>query len=180
MTIIDGKATADIIKKEIAAEVEQMVNSGAKRPHLAAVLIGHDGGSETYVKNKILACQACGFESSLVRFEDDVTEAELLACIDRLNRDERVDGFIVQLPLPRHIDEKAVLNLYENIPEPLDGKAGFVKSNKGLGVVILLVLLVLIFLPLILLWLGFGFVINKITAAPLFEKIYFIKIMIMF
>ena len=114
MTIIDGKATADIIKKEIAAEVEQMVNSGAKRPHLAAVLIGHDGGSETYVKNKILACQACGFESSFVRFEDDVTEAELLACIDRLNRDERVDGFIVQLPLPRHINKQRVIEAIDH------------------------------------------------------------------
>lgn len=114
MTIIDGKATADIIKKEIAAEVELMIQSGAKRPHLAAVLIGHDGGSETYVKNKILACQACGFESSLVRYEDDVTEEELLACIDRLNCDERVDGFIVQLPLPRHINKQRVIEAIDH------------------------------------------------------------------
>lgn len=109
MTIIDGKATADIIKKEIAAEVEQMIANGAKRPHLVAVLIGHDGGSETYVKNKILACETCGFQSSLIRFEDDVTETELLNCINRLNQDDNVDGFIVQLPLPKHINKQRII-----------------------------------------------------------------------
>ena len=103
MQLIDGKATAAAIKKEIAEEVERIVASGGKRPHLAAVLVGHDGGSETYVRNKVLACEACGFRSSLIRYEDDVTEEELLACVDRLNRDADVDGFIVQLPLPRHI-----------------------------------------------------------------------------
>lgn len=109
MTLIDGKATAAEIKKEIAAEVERMVASGGKRPHLAAVLIGHDGGSETYVRNKVLACEACGFRSTLVRYEDNVTEEELLACVDRLNRDADIDGFIVQLPLPRHIDKQRVI-----------------------------------------------------------------------
>lgn len=109
MTLIDGKATAAEIKKEIAAEVERMVAGGGKRPHLAAVLIGHDGGSETYVRNKVLACEACGFRSTLVRYEDDVTEEELLACVDRLNRDADIDGFIVQLPLPRHIDKQRVI-----------------------------------------------------------------------
>lgn len=109
MTLIDGKATAAEIKKEIAAEVERMVANGGKRPHLAAVLIGHDGGSETYVRNKVLACEACGFRSTLVRYEDDVTEEELLACVDRLNRDADIDGFIVQLPLPRHIDKQRVI-----------------------------------------------------------------------
>lgn len=109
MTIIDGKATAAEIKKEIAREVERMVSAGGKRPHLAAVLIGHDGGSETYVRNKIIACEACGFRSSLIRFEDIVTEEELLACIDRLNRNADVDGFIVQLPLPAHIDKQRVI-----------------------------------------------------------------------
>lgn len=89
MELIDGKATAAAIKKEIAEEVEQLVANGQKRPHLAAVLVGHDGGSETYVRNKVLACEACGFESSLIRYEADVTEEELLACVDRLNRDER-------------------------------------------------------------------------------------------
>ena len=109
MTLIDGKATAAAIKAEIAEEVKQIVASGGKRPHLAAVLVGHDGGSETYVKNKVLACEACGFKSSLIRFEDDVTEEELLACVEKLNKDADVDGFIVQMPLPRHIDEQKVI-----------------------------------------------------------------------
>ena len=109
MQLIDGKATAAAIKKEIAEEVERIVAAGGRRPHLAAVLVGHDGGSETYVRNKVQACEACGFESSLITYEDDVTEAELLACVDRLNRDEKVDGFIVQLPLPGHIAEQKVI-----------------------------------------------------------------------
>lgn len=109
MTIIDGKTTAATIKQEIAAEVAEMVAKGMKRPHLAAILVGHDGGSETYVRNKVLACEACGFESTLIRFEDDVTEEELLACIDGLNENEDIDGFIVQLPLPAHISEQKVI-----------------------------------------------------------------------
>ena len=109
MQIIDGKATAAAIKAEIAEEVRQMMAAGGKQPHLAAVLVGHDGGSETYVKNKVLACEACGFKSTLIRYEDDITEAELLECIDKLNKDEDVDGFIVQLPLPKHIDEQKII-----------------------------------------------------------------------
>ena len=109
MQLIDGKATAALIKSEIAAEVERIVSAGGKRPHLAAVLVGHDGGSETYVNNKVLACKECGFESTLVRFEDNVSEAELLAKVDELNRDAAIDGFIVQLPLPRHISEQKVI-----------------------------------------------------------------------
>lgn len=107
--LIDGKATATAIKKEIAEEVRKIVEAGGKRPHLAAVLVGHDGGSETYVKNKVLACEACGFKSSLIRFESDVTEGELLACVDKLNNDDDVDGFIMQLPLPKHIDEQKII-----------------------------------------------------------------------
>ena len=109
MTLIDGKATAAAIKQEIAAEVEEMVARGARRPHLAAVLVGHDGGSETYVRNKVVACEQCGFRSSLIRFEDDVTEEELLQCVNRLNKDEEIDGFIIQLPLPKHIDEQKII-----------------------------------------------------------------------
>lgn len=109
MQLIDGKATAAAIKKEIAEEVERIVAAGGKRPHLAAVLVGHDGGSETYVRNKVKACEECGFTSSLIRYEADVTEDELLACVDRLNRDADVDGFIVQLPLPSHIAEQKVI-----------------------------------------------------------------------
>lgn len=105
-TLIDGKATATAIKQQIAEEVKDIVARGGKQPHLAAVLVGHDGGSETYVKNKVIACEQCGFKSSLIRYEADVTEEELLACVDRLNKDEDVDGFIVQMPLPKHIDEQ--------------------------------------------------------------------------
>ena len=109
MNIIDGKAISEQIKQEIAAEVAERVARGEKRPHLAAILVGHDGGSETYVANKVKACEVCGFTSSLIRFESDVTEETLLAEIDRLNRDEDVDGFIVQLPLPRHINEQRII-----------------------------------------------------------------------
>lgn len=109
MTLIDGKAVATAIKEEIAQEVADIVARGGKRPHLAAILVGHDGGSETYVKNKVLACEQCGFTSTLIRFEDDVTEEELLSQVDKLNKDEDVDGFIVQLPLPRHISEQKVI-----------------------------------------------------------------------
>lgn len=108
MTLIDGKATAAAIKEQIAREVAQIVAAGGKQPHLVAVLVGHDGGSETYVKNKVLACEKCGFKSTLIRYEEDVTEEELLQCVDKLNRDDDVDGFIVQLPLPKHIDEQKV------------------------------------------------------------------------
>ena len=109
MNLIDGKATAAKIKEEIAQEVEQIVAGGGKRPHLAAVLVGHDGGSETYVKNKVLACEACGFKSTLIRYEDDITEEELLNCVEKLNNDSDIDGFIVQLPLPKHIDEQKII-----------------------------------------------------------------------
>ncbi len=109
MQLIDGKSTAAQIKQEIAAEVEKMVAAGQKRPHLAAVLVGHDGGSETYVAAKVKACEVCGFKSSLIRFEDDVTEQQLLDTISQLNADPDVDGFIVQLPLPKHIDEQKII-----------------------------------------------------------------------
>lgn len=109
MQLIDGKKVASDIKQEIAAEVEQMLAQGKRRPHLAAILVGHDGGSETYVKNKVLACEQCGFKSTLIRYEDTITEEELLQTIARLNADDEVDGFIVQLPLPKHISEQKVI-----------------------------------------------------------------------
>lgn len=109
MQKIDGKATAAAIKAKIAEEVRLLVAKGGKRPHLAAVLVGHDGGSETYVRNKVLACEECGFESTLIRYEEDVTEEELLKCVDKLNHDDNVDGFIVQLPLPKHINEEKIV-----------------------------------------------------------------------
>ena len=109
MQLIDGKKVSQQLKDEIAATVEQMISQGKKRPHLAAILVGHDGGSETYVANKVKACEACGFKSTLIRREADVTEDELLALVDQLNNDPDVDGFIVQLPLPRHISEQKVI-----------------------------------------------------------------------
>jgi methylenetetrahydrofolate dehydrogenase (NADP+)/methenyltetrahydrofolate cyclohydrolase len=106
--IIDGKATAAAIRSEIAAEVAQMVGEGKRRPHLAAILVGHDGGSETYVANKIKACEDAGFTSTLLRFSDDITEEALLTEVRKLNQDPELDGFIVQLPLPRHINAEKV------------------------------------------------------------------------
>ncbi|MDD3161901.1 MAG: bifunctional methylenetetrahydrofolate dehydrogenase/methenyltetrahydrofolate cyclohydrolase FolD [Bacteroidales bacterium] len=109
MQLIDGKAISAQIKQEIAAEVAQIVNNGGKVPHLAAILVGHDGGSETYVANKVKSCAECGFKSSLIRFEAEVTEETLLAKVRELNEDADVDGFIVQLPLPKHISEQKVI-----------------------------------------------------------------------
>lgn len=109
MELIDGKKIADTIKQEIAAEVAQMVAEGKKKPHLAAILVGYDGGSETYVAHKVKACEQCGFNSTVIRYEDTVTEAELLEAIAKLNADDDVDGFIVQLPLPKHIDEQKII-----------------------------------------------------------------------
>ena len=109
MQLIDGKKIADTIKQEIAAQVEEMVAQGKRRPHLAAILVGHAGGSETYVAHKVKSCEQCGFESTLLRFEDSIEEAELLKAISDLNRNPEVDGFIVQLPLPKHIDEQKII-----------------------------------------------------------------------
>lgn len=109
MQLIDGKAISAQMKKEIAEEVNKIKAAGGKIPHLAAVLVGHDGGSETYVANKVRTCEEVGFKSSLIRYEDDVTEEEILACVERLNKDEDVDGFIVQLPLPKHVSEQKVI-----------------------------------------------------------------------
>ena len=109
MQLIDGKAIAAQIKKEIAEEVSVIKAKGGKTPHLAAVLVGHDGGSETYVSNKVRTCEEVGFKSTLIRYENDVTEEEILACVERLNNDADIDGFIVQLPLPKHISEEKVI-----------------------------------------------------------------------
>lgn len=127
MQLIDGKAIATQIKKEIAEEVEQIKANDGKTPHLAAVLVGHDGGSETYVAHKVKACEEVGFKSTLIRYEDDVTEEELLTCVHRLNGDADVDGFIVQLPLPKHISE-------DKITEAIDYRKdvdGFHPVNVG-------------------------------------------------
>ena len=107
--LIDGKAVAAQIKAELTNEVEQIKKVGGKIPHLAAILVGHDGGSETYVASKIKTCKEIGFLSTLVRYEDDVTEAELLRKVDELNNDTEIDGFIVQLPLPKNISEQQII-----------------------------------------------------------------------
>lgn len=109
MNLIDGKKISQQIKEEIAEEVKQIKANGGKTPHLAAILVGHDGGSETYVAHKVKSCEQVGFDSSLIRFEDDVAEKELLDKVDELNNDPKIDGFIVQLPLPKHISENKVI-----------------------------------------------------------------------
>lgn len=123
-TIIDGKATAAAIKKEIAEKVAARIAAGKRAPHLAAILVGHDGGSETYVAGKIKACAECGFRSSLIRLESTpeapLDPAVLMSEIEKLNNDPEVDGFIVQLPLPKHIDEQAVIEAI-NPEKDVDG-----------------------------------------------------------
>jgi methylenetetrahydrofolate dehydrogenase (NADP+)/methenyltetrahydrofolate cyclohydrolase len=109
MQLIDGKAISDQIKVEIGQKVQEIKKNGGKIPHLAAILVGHDGGSETYVGHKVKACEQVGFKSTLIRFEDNVTEAELIESIQDLNNDTDIDGFIVQLPLPKHISEQRVI-----------------------------------------------------------------------
>lgn len=108
MTLIDGKATAAAIKQEIASEVENIVKSGGRRPHLGIVIVGHDGGSEAYVGNARKNCEVCGFDCTLFAREDSITEEGLLALIEQLNNDPVIDGYIVQMPLPRHIDSDRV------------------------------------------------------------------------
>lgn len=108
MQLIDGKLVSQAVRDRIALQVKQMTASGQRAPHLVAVLVGNDGGSETYVANKIKACHEVGFRSSLIRFDTNVTESELLAKVVELNNDAEVDGFIVQLPLPKHISEDKV------------------------------------------------------------------------
>lgn len=127
MILIDGKKTSDDIKKEIAEEVKKIVATGKRAPHLAAVLVGHDGGSESYVAYKIKDCAEVGFRSTLVRFEDNVTEDELLAKVAELNADDELDGFIVQLPLPKHISEQKIIEAID----PRKDVDGFHPENVG-------------------------------------------------
>ena len=127
MQLLDGKATARSIKEEIAEDVKKMKADGVREPHLVAVLVGHDGGSESYVAYKIKDCEEVGFKSSLIRYEDDVTEEELLKCVNDLNNDESVDGFIVQLPLPKHISEEKITLAID----PKKDVDGFHPQNVG-------------------------------------------------
>lgn len=109
MQLIDGKAVSAQMKQEIAQEVEALKKAGKRAPKLVAVLVGNDGGSETYVAAKHKTCQEVGFDSEVIRFDSTISEEELLACVHRLNEDDSVDGFIVQLPLPKHIDEQKII-----------------------------------------------------------------------
>lgn len=127
MILLNGKETAETVKKEIAAKVAEMVAAGERPPHLVAVLVGENGASKTYVANKEKACAAVGFKSTLLTFPDTVSEEELLGEIRKLNDDDDVDGFIVQLPLPKHIDENKVLNAIS----PLKDVDGFHPVNVG-------------------------------------------------
>jgi methylenetetrahydrofolate dehydrogenase (NADP+)/methenyltetrahydrofolate cyclohydrolase len=131
MQVIDGKATARTIKEEIRSEVDRMVSGGDRPPHLAAILVGHDGGSETYVAYKIKDCEEVGYRSSLFRFDEDVQPETLLAKIEELNRDDGLDGFIVQLPLPAHIDEQRVIEAID----PAKDVDGFHPVNVGRTVI---------------------------------------------
>lgn len=127
MTLLDGKKTSEAIQEEIAAEVAALKANGGKTPHLAAILVGNDGGSVTYVNNKVLACERVGFKSSLFHYEDTITEEELLNKIKELNEDGEIDGFIVQLPLPKHIDTEKVLEAVD----PKKDVDGFHPINVG-------------------------------------------------
>ena len=127
MQLLDGKKTAEDIKSEIAAEVQKMKDNGEKVPHLAAVLVGSNGASLTYVGSKVRSCQQIGFESTLVSLEEDISEVELLAKIKDLNEDDDLDGFIVQLPLPKHIDEQKILMAID----PDKDVDGFHPTNFG-------------------------------------------------
>lgn len=126
-TILDGKETSKKIKEEIAEKVIQLTAAGKRAPHLAAVLVGNDGASRTYVNAKVKACQAIGYKSTLVELEESVTEDELLAKVEELNNNDDIDGFIVQVPLPDHIDEKKV-TLAINPAKDVDG---FHPENLG-------------------------------------------------
>jgi len=127
MQLLDGKATAEQLKQEIADKVAAIKARGGKIPHLAAVLVGNDGGSMTYVNNKVLACKRCGFDSTLVTLPESTSEAELLAVVERLNRDAAIDGFIVQVPLPPHIDEHKITLAID----PRKDVDGFHPENLG-------------------------------------------------
>ena len=127
MIILDGKKTSSDIKEELAVEVKSIISSGGKRPHLSAILVGSDGASETYVNAKVKACEKVGFESTLVRLPDNVSEEELLSEVDKINNNQDIDGLIVQLPLPSHIDEMKVTEAID----PKKDVDGFHPSNIG-------------------------------------------------
>lgn len=125
--ILDGKATSDQIKEELKVQVEKIKETGKRPPHLAAVLVGNDGASLTYVGSKVRSCERIGYESTLIKLEENISQEALLATIEKLNNDQSVDGFIVQLPLPKHIDEEVVLHAIN----PNKDVDGFHPTNFG-------------------------------------------------
>jgi len=127
MILLDGKKTSNDIKDEIALEVSEIVNNGGKKPHLAAILVGNNGASETYVNAKVKACEKVGFDSTLIRLDESVKEEELINEIIKINNNDSIDGLIVQLPLPKHIDEKKIINTI-SIEKDVDG---FHPTNIG-------------------------------------------------
>ena len=127
MILLDGKKTSNDIKEEIAIEVANLTSEGGKKPHLAAILVGNDGASETYVNAKVKACNKAGFDSTLVRFNNDVSEDELLTEVEKINNNSDIDGLIVQLPLPNHIDEMKVTETIN----PIKDVDGFHPENIG-------------------------------------------------
>ena len=127
MIRLDGKATSNTIKEEIKTKVSEMKSRGERVPHLAAVLVGNDGASLTYVGSKVRSCEYVGFDSTLIRLEEEITEEALLAQIDTLNKDTQLDGYIVQLPLPKHIDEEKILLAID----PKKDVDGFHPANFG-------------------------------------------------
>jgi methylenetetrahydrofolate dehydrogenase (NADP+)/methenyltetrahydrofolate cyclohydrolase len=131
MQLIEGKKIAEQIKEELAKEVKQLTASGGKQPHLAAVLVGNDGGSITYVNHKVKACEQVGFKSTLIHKEDTLSEDELLDIVNKLNNDDDIDGFIVQLPLPDHISEQKVIEAID----PTKDVDGFHPINVGRSVI---------------------------------------------
>lgn len=127
MTLLDGKLTSNQIKEEIAVEVDKIKAKGNKIPHLAAVLVGNDGASQTYVNSKVKSCERVGFNSTLIRLDENASQQELIDVVHQLNNDEDIDGFIVQLPLPKHLDEQLIL---EEI-DPDKDVDGFHPVNVG-------------------------------------------------
>ena len=124
---LDGKKISFDIEQEIAAEVKELLARGMRPPHLAAVLVGDDGPSRTYVRNKMKACEVVGFRSSLIKLPEEISEQELIARIEDLNRDDEVDGYIVQLPLPEHIEVEHIIDIID----PKKDVDGFTPSNFG-------------------------------------------------
>lgn len=125
--VLDGKATSNQIKEELKVQVEKIKETGKRPPHLAAVLVGNDGASLTYVGSKVRSCERIGYESTLIKLEENISQEALLATIEKLNNDQSVDGFIVQLPLPKHIDEEVVLHAIN----PNKDVDGFHPTNFG-------------------------------------------------